>query len=175
MWEEITSVLPDHRKQSDSFLSTVFFQPAWKQAAAAAVLVGMFGLTLFYLKNPTTKNGTIVVNNLSDTINKNYSESKYSISIGPKSNIEIDNQTGIIDFCGAMMINPKKDIELTINGTCSKNNSGTEKMVFKKGQNYIALNYSSNPNTNEVIILQEGSMMGLPPLLMRQLIHQFNI
>jgi hypothetical protein len=89
--------------------------------------------------------------------------------------VEINNHTGSIDFCGAMMINTKQDIEFTIKGACASPARKNEKVTLKKGLNYIALNYSSSGKANEVIILEEGSLMGLPPLVQRQLMVQFNI
>jgi hypothetical protein len=62
-----------------------------------------------------------------------------------------------------------------IQGACSKKEDKRERMILKKGLNYIALNYSSHSNPSEVIVVEEGSMMGLPPLLMKQLLYQFNI
>ena len=173
IWNEITTVFPELEKPKRIPLFKQYFSQVWAQAAAV-LLIGTLGATFFYLNQDSGKQDIIVVNNMSDTINKNINAKDYTISVGPKSNIEID-ETGMIDFCGAMMINPKEDVVLRIKGTCKNTNEPIEKLKFKKGQNYIALNYTSNSNNNEVIIFQEGSMMGLPPLVMRQLIHQFNI
>lgn len=173
IWNEITTVFLEPEKPKRISLFQHYYSQVWAQAAAV-LLIGMLGAIFLYLKQGSGKQDIIVVNNLSDTINKNVNAKDYTISVGPKSNIEID-ETGMIDFCGAMMINPKEDVVLRIKGMCTSNNEPIEKLNFKKGQNYIALNYSSNSNNNEVIIFQEGSMMELPPLVMRQLIQQFNI
>jgi len=146
----------------------------WFPAAAAAILV-ILEITVFSLKYHSAGSQVIVIRNTSETINKDVNESRYTISLSPKSNIEIDNQTGNIDFCGAVMINPKQDIKFTIQGSCANFREQKETMILKKGLNYIALNYSSPENDNEMIILEEGSLMGLPPLLKRQLMNQFNI
>ena len=80
-----------------------------------------------------------------------------------------------MDFCGAVLINPKEDIELTFQGTCANPAQNREKVSLKKGQNYIALNYGGNAQTGEVIVVEEGAMASLPPLVLKQLMHQFNI
>lgn len=175
MWDEISAILPSKEKQPKEFDLKTYFKPLWRQIAAAVILIGMIGSTLFYQRNPSENQGIVVMNNTSETLNKNLRSGNYTISVGPRSNVEINNQTGMIDFCGAMMINVKQDIEFTIQGTCAHPSDNSEKIILKKGLNYIALNYRSAPDANEVIIVEEGSMMGLPPLVMKQLMHQFKI
>jgi len=170
IWNEINPATPVSRSNYIFFRSRHFWRPA---VAAAATLA--LGITLFNIKYPAFNNEVIVLKNASETINKDVNESRYTISLGPKSNIEINNNTGSIDFCGAVMINPKEDIEFTIQGTCSNPTEQKETMTLRKGLNYIALNYSSHKNDSEMIILEEGSLMGLPPLVQRQLMSQFNI
>ena len=174
MWAEISSVLPSE-KQPKIFSLKKILRSERLQIAAALFLVGFGASVLMFSKNNTEKTGVIAVSNASDTSNKNLDQSKYTIALGPKSNVEINSQTGMIDFCGAMMINAKQDMEFTIQGTCANPSDNSEKVTLKKGLNYIALNYASSPDANEVIIFEEGSMMGLPPLVMKQLMHQFNI
>jgi len=173
MWTEISSILPQKEEQSRKVKEVIF--PLWKQIAAAAVFAGTIGGGFIYQKSLPIQPDIVFMDNQSDTINKDLNAKEYTISVGPKSNVEINNETGIIDFCGAMMINPKKDIEFTLQGKCVNPSNNTEKIFLKKGQNYIALNYRNASNSDEVIILEEGSMMGLPPLIMKQLIQQFNI
>jgi hypothetical protein len=173
MWDEVASVLPEKKKET-KIISFKKIEPVWR-VAAAALIIGLLGIAVYNLKNSSSDSAIIVINNTSETVNKDLNEQAYNISIGPKSNIEINNETGIIDFCGAVMINPKRDIEFTIQGTCANAKDGSEKMTLKKGLNYIALNYSSATKANEVIILEQGSLTGLPPLMKRQLLHQFDI
>ncbi|GAB3993645.1 hypothetical protein GCM10028807_29430 [Spirosoma daeguense] len=170
MWNEIASILPQNKKSG----ILVTFKPLWQQAAAV-LLVSLFGAALFYLIDQRANNEIIVVNNLSGTANKQLHESAYSLSVGPKSNVQINNETGRIEFCGAMMINPKRDIELTIQGICARPDKASEKMILKKGQNYIALHYGNTANVDEVLILPQSSLTGLPPLMQRNLMMQFNI
>lgn len=175
MWDEISAILPSKEKQKKEFDLKTYFKPVWWQVAAAVILIGMIGSVLFYQKYPSENQEIVVMNNTSETLNKNLRSGNYTISVGPRSNVEINNQTGMIDFCGAMMINVKQDVEFTIQGTCAHPSDNSEKITLKKGLNYIALNYRSTPDANEVIIVEEGSMMGLPPLVMKQLMHQFKI
>jgi hypothetical protein len=174
IWNEIAGILPVE-KQVGMSVSQPARRAVWRQAAAV-LLVGAAGLTFFFLKNRgVNSSNIIVVKNTSETINKDLEASEYTLSVGPNSNIEINNKSGVIDFCGAVMINPKKDLTLTIQGTCEVDKPGNEKHFLKKGLTYIALNYKSSSNPGEVLILDDGSLMGLPPLMKRQLMHQFNI
>lgn len=173
MWNEIAGVLPGDERKNEKPFRVTHALPLWRKAVAAAAIVAMFGLGFYAFKQSSGPGEIIVMNNASATINKELNGKEYTISIGPKSNIEINSQTGMIDFCGAMMINPKRDIELTIQGTCPTATDRSEKMKLKKGLNYIALNYGGTES--EVIVVEEGSMMGLPPIVMKQLLNQFEI
>jgi len=169
MWEEIATVLPSRQKRGINFFATSF----WWQAAAV-FLVALAGVA-FYRINLDRADRVIVVNNVSETTNQDLQESAYSLSVGPKSNVEINQETGRIEFCGAVLINPKRDIELTIQGRCARPDKATERLTLKKGQHYIALNYGNASDANEVVILSQGSLSGLPPLMQRNLMMQFNI
>ena len=174
IWNEIAVILPEEKQEQVSVFSPAR-RSVWRQAAAV-LLVGAAGMTFFFLKNKgVNSSNIIVVKNTSETVNKDLEASEYTISVGPNSNVEINNKNGVIDFCGAVMINPKKDLTLTIQGTCEVNKLSNEKHYLKKGLTYIALNYKSSSNPGEVLILDDGSLMGLPPLMKRQLMHQFNI
>ena len=166
MWAEIASVLPEKGQNR--------IRPLWRQVAASAAVFVLVGSGWYFLQKSGSQD-IIKLNNTSETVNKNVQSNDFSISVGPKSNVEINSETGVIDFCGAMMINPKEDIEFTIQGTCENPTDNKEKVILKKGLNYYALNYSSNANSNEVIVLEEGAVMSLPPLVMKQLLHQFDI
>lgn len=169
MWDEIASVLPPQRPAGIPSHRQFAF---WRPLAAACVLA-VFGAALYVMMHQT---GTqvIALNNTSDTQNKNIREGNFTLSIAPRSNVEIDSRNGVMDFCGAVMINPGQDVELTIQGSCASPAHNIEKVSLKKGQNYIALHYGDH-RTGEVIVVAEGAMAGLPPLVMRQLLHQFNI
>lgn len=149
-------------------------QPLWR-VAAAAMAIFVLSFAIYGVISKPQKNDIVVLNNSSKTNNKDLSDARFNISLAPQSNIEIHNKTGQMDFCGAVLIQAKEDLELTIQGTCSNDQEPMEKMTLKKGQNYIALNYGNQEDNQEVIILEEGSMMGLPPIMKRQIMQQFNI
>ena len=170
MWQDIETVLPSRKPPR----IVVFFRPVWRQAAAV-LLIALLGGAAFYLGRQPADSGVIVVTNGSATTNKNLHEGAYSLAVGPNSNVSINPETGRIDLCGAMLINPNRDIELTIQGTCSRPDRLGAKRMLKKGLSYIALNYGSDGDPDEVVVLPEGSLAGLPPLLQRQLMRQFDI
>lgn len=171
IWNGIANDVPVAKSRRNVFALNSYLG----QAAAIILLVGTVAVAWFGLQNSPVRNNMIVVNNASDAVNKDIQSNDYDISIGPESNVEINNETGSIDFCGTMMINPKQDIEFTLHGTCASQNENSSKITLKKGLNYIALNYRSSGQADEVIILEEGSLMGLPPIMKRKLMHQFNI
>ncbi|MCE7060707.1 hypothetical protein [Dyadobacter sp. CY343] len=169
MWEEIADVFPEKKSYQH-----IFFHSFWRQAAAV-VLLGITGVLLYNVNNKQVTADIIIINNESTSINKDLQAGNFHVSLAPKSNIEIDSNTGRIDFCGAMMINPKMDVEYTIQGTCPDQMEQSGKMKLKKGLNYIALNYAGPGKDPELLVLEEKSLMGLPPLMKRQLMHQFDI
>jgi hypothetical protein len=170
MWAKISEVLPQPKPSPFA----TFFEPRWRQVAAV-MLIGIAAACTIFLKNHSANQHLIVVKNSSGTTNRNLHERAYSISIGPNSNVKINNETGEFDFCGAVLINPKRDIELTIQGNCVRANEKRGKMVLRKGQQYIALHYGNASHQGEVVILPQTSIIGLPPLMQRQLMSQFNI
>ncbi|SEI38593.1 hypothetical protein SAMN05216327_101117 [Dyadobacter sp. SG02] len=172
MWNEIAAVLPSSAETPKA--RPVIVRSLWKPAVAACLLA-LLGSVLYSLKHESATQEVIALNNISGTENKALHEKEFTLSIAPKSNVAINSKTGIMDFCGAVLINPKEDIELTFQGTCANPAQNREKVSLKKGQNYIALNYGGNAQTGEVIVVEEGAMASLPPLVFKQLMHQFNI
>jgi len=174
MWKEIAAVFPSSAETPAPKSSPAIMRSLWKPAVAACLLA-VLGSVLYSLKHPPAAQEIIALNNISGTENKAIHEKEFILSIAPKSNVAIDSKTGILDFCGAVLINPKEDIELTFQGTCANPALNREKVSLKKGQNYIALNYGGHAQAGEVIVVEEGAMASLPPLVLKQLMHQFNI
>lgn len=170
MWQEIATVLPSQRSVFSRVLHSTF---TWQ--AAAILLIALAGLSALYLSFLKDTNEVLVANNPSLIHNHTLNENAYFISLGPKSNVQIDKQSGQLQFCGTMMINPKQDIEFIIEGNCSNPVKESEKVVLKKGNYYIALQYGTSSTQNEILILPQGALNGLPPLMQRQLMKQFNI
>lgn len=174
MWNEIATVLPTPDESSVPKVRHTIILSLWKPAVAACLLA-VLGSVLYALKRESATREVIAINNISGTENKALHEKDFTLSLAPKSNVAINSQTGVMDFCGAVLINPKQDIELTFQGTCANPAQNREKVSLKKGQNYIALNYGGNAQSGEVIVVEEGAMVSLPPLVLKQLMHQFNI
>ncbi|KAA0992852.1 hypothetical protein [Dyadobacter aurulentus] len=169
MWNEIAGALPANKSYR-----YIFFNSFWRQAAAA-LLVGLAGVLLYSINNKPVTSEIIVINNESNSINKDLHTGNFNLSLAPKSNVEIDRNSGRIDFCGAMMIKSKMDVEFTIQGTCTDEKEHGDKIKLKKGLNYIALNYAGPGEATELLVLEEKSLMGLPPLMKRQLMDRFDI
>ncbi|HWV29110.1 MAG TPA: hypothetical protein VN038_05635 [Dyadobacter sp.] len=174
MWNEIAAILPSSAEAATPKIERTTIRSLWKPAVAASLLA-LLGSVAYSLKYESATQKVISLDNISGTENKALHEKDFTLSIAPKSNVAINSKTGIMDFCGAVLINPKQDIELTFQGTCANPAQNREKVSLKKGQNYIALNYGGNAHTGEVIVVEEGAMVSLPPLVLKQLMHQFNI
>lgn len=175
IWDGIAAVLPSsHEAPRVPEVKRTIVRTFWKPAVAAC-LIAALGSILYINKQESAKQEVIALDNISGTENKDLHEKEFTLSIAPKSNVAINSETGIMDFCGAVLINPKEDIELTFQGSCANPTLNKETVSLKKGQNYIALNYGGNASTGEVIIVEEGAMVSLPPLVLKQLMHQFNI
>ncbi|MDQ6480027.1 hypothetical protein [Dyadobacter sp. LHD-138] len=172
MWEEISAILPSSQKRFN-FGGIYLSKAKWTNLATAASVLVVLTASLFVFKQNTQQAIITSVNNsLSD--NKEIDARDYTISLGPESNARIDANSGLIDFCGTILISPKKDIFLSFKDVCTTSASNTGKMTFKKGETYIALNYRNKKN-NEVIVMEEKLLMGLPPVVKRQIMDQFNI
>ncbi|CAG5003371.1 hypothetical protein DYBT9275_03137 [Dyadobacter sp. CECT 9275] len=172
IWGDIKSVLPSEIKKSES---RVFQVRSVQWAAAASIAVFILA---FISLNRTDKSHYSRTNissvNRSESLNREILSDDFTISLGPQSNVRINPGTGLVDFCGTLKISPKKDMSLSFNDVCTDTKGNTEKMSFKKGETYIALNYR-HEKTNEVIVMEEKLLMGLPPVLKRQIMDQFNI
>lgn len=172
MWQNIASSLPSSKgKNKFSIINFSGLNP-YNLVAAASVLL-LIGFSFLMLK--INKKESIVTSiNASLSENKEIDSKDYTISLGPESNARIDANTGLIDFCGTILISPKKDIDLSFKDICTTTKRNTGKMNFKKGETYIALNYR-NKKDNELIVMDEKLLMGLPPIVKRQIMDQFNI
>lgn len=172
MWQEIASSLPSSRENKKLRFINLLEINRFVLTAAASVLL-LIGFSFLVLKNNEKESVITSVNN-SLSENKEIHSRDYTISLGPESNARIDANTGLIDFCGTILISPKKDIDLTFKDICTTTKRNTGKMNFKKGETYIALNYR-NKKDNELIVMDEKLLMGLPPIVKRQIMDQFNI
>ncbi len=155
-----------------------YFSPFIKTAVAASLIIGVLSsLTLWWMHN-NVWDQPVNVANTGKFQNEKVQTSGLNIVLAPQSRANISSsayhQSGNIDFCGTILINPKEDFELTLKANCADPNRGTEKIKLKKGQNYYAVNYRFNAS-NELIIVNEENLINLPPVLQRELIEKFKI
>ena len=172
MWQNIASSLPSSKEEKKISVINFSVFNRFGLTAAASILL-LIGVSFLILK--TNKKESVVSSvNVSLSENKEIDSKDYTISLGPESNARIDANSGLIDFCGTILISPKKDIDLSFKDICATTKRNTGKMNFKKGETYIALNYRNNKD-NELIVMDEKLLMGLPPIVKRQIMDQFNI
>ena len=172
MWQDIADILPSNSKKSRNNPFFIFQNTKYLSIAAAlAFAILASSLYIFYQK---ADEALITAVNTTGTTNKEIFAKDYTISLGPESNANIDVNNDSINFCGSMLISPNKDISITVKGLCTKSANQSSKVNFKKGESYIVLD---DPNTqnSQVIIMDEKLLMGLPPVMKRQLMDQFNI
>lgn len=143
---------------------------------AAVIVLGLF-ISFFLFKFYSSDNNVVASKSV-QTGSENIKTKTLEIILAPQSHANIsessNRQSGSIEFCGSIMINPKEDFELTFNGDCSKHAYAGETISLKKGQKYIAVNYSFN-SESDLIIVNEQNLINLPPVLQREIMEKFNI
>jgi len=177
MWNAIAETLPTPAVNAKQIrLSDYFSTPFLRGIAAASIGIILFAT--FFLLNKKTKTNTSTVA-IANAVNKDVIQtSELNITLGTKSNVNINtsttSETNNIDFCGIIRIESKEDMEFTLNANCVNTSANGEKVSFKKGQTYIAVNYHYKKD-NELIIVNEKNLLNLPPVLQKEIIRQFNI
>ncbi|MCF0055916.1 hypothetical protein [Dyadobacter sp. CY356] len=170
MWKDISGSFPSSIESRKHRLINF---SGYRLSAVAASVLFLLAFSFLIIKiNRTESIPASVKTALSE--NKEIDSRDYTISLGPESNARIDANAGLIDFCGTILISPKKDIDLSFNDICTTKKTSRGKINFKKGETYIALNYR-NKKDNELIVMDEKLLMGLPPIVKRQIMEQFNI
>lgn len=188
MWTEIAKILPAHIPlhnvpQPAPILvpvpvsvsipaqvpaeKRIFKNTFWSGAIAASLIIGIVGIASYQLITvdlPVT--ALMNINNTSLENVRHIESSGYNISVGTNTSARIDNLTGAVDLSGSMLICPKKDISLSFEGS-------TEKIIFKKGQTYILL--KGKDGKDKILIVSRQNLMDLPPVLQKQIMHEFNI
>ncbi len=186
MWTEIAKILPAHiplhtapdpdpdlvsvpipAPASSPVEKRIFKKAFWSGAIAASLIIGIVGIASYQLitvDRPVT--ALMNINNTSLENVRHIEFSGYNISVGTNTSARIDNLTGAVDLSGSMLICPKKDISLSFEGS-------TEKIIFKKGQTYILL--KGKDGKDKILIVSRQNLMDLPPVLQKQIMHEFNI
>lgn len=166
MWNAIAQSLPADVPVSkrNSFFNLSF----WSGAVAAVLLTCIMAITIYQLKIKARVQDIpfVAVNNTSSEHVRYFEASGYHIAVGTNTSTKINNETGIIDLSGSLLIRPKKDIQLLFKGS-------KEKMVFKSGQTYILL--KGEDGNDKILVVNEKNVMDLPPVLQKQILNEFEI
>jgi len=176
IWKEIATVLPVEEKPAHSVsqlpavatplkrtLKTAF----WSGAIAASLVTGIVATAAYKLLSDEYQAPELVnINNTSPQVIRHVSSGGYNITVGTNTFARIDNLTGAVDLSGSMLICPKKDVALSFNGS-------SKKVTFKKGQTYILL--KGKDGADKILIVDKKNLMDLPPVLQKQIIHEFDI
>ncbi|WP_299249409.1 hypothetical protein [uncultured Cytophaga sp.] len=175
IWSNISEIFPQKQKElSTHHIFNYLLSPSFIGVAATAI--GL--VTCLFLWNSDSQKKLPNNNFVKIESNKIIQTESLNITLGQKSkaNVSASNptQNKTIEFCGAILIHPKQDVILTLNGTCAPPLDTSETIHFKKGQTYIAVNYHFK-NKNELIIVDERNISNLPPILHKEISKQFNI
>lgn len=162
MWKEISTVLPPAPAKNKYF----FTETRWKRAIAACILLPVLVVLVYRLVHYCSHESipNVIVNNTSSLKVQFVDSRHYNLTVGPKTQANIN--CSVIDFSGSLLISPKEDIELSFKGH-------SEKISFKRGQTYIVLN--SRLQYQKIIVISQKNLMDMPPVLQKQIIHEFNI
>lgn len=172
IWANLTEQIPSFSPSVKRVFLFDYVTP--NQMAAAASFLFLLGIGfLFYQMQNTPKE---VASTAKVPFPHQISAKELDIVLGEKSKAHFvaAGANSSIDFCGTILIQPKQDVELTVQGTCPNPSGIQEKRMLKKGQNYVAVNYRSE-QTSELIVVEEGDLINLPPLVQREIQKQLPI
>lgn len=168
LWDEIAKILPAENPApvlaKRSFLQNTF----WSGAIAASLVICVMAIVFNRLTSTKTIKDVpfVMVNNTSSVNVRHIEANGYHIAVGTNTSTKINNETGIINLTGSLLIRPKKDIQLLFEGN-------KHKMTFKAGQTYILL--KGEDGNDKIIVINEKNVMDLPPVLQKQIINEFQI
>lgn len=166
MWKNIATAVPDQPAPKQQLLRPASYY-MWKGAVAATLLITLLGATFYYLNRNSEKTVEFVAFHNKSALKVNHiSAREYSLAIGPETSAEINEQNGVIDLTGSILISPKRDMELKFDGAVNT-------VSLKKGQTYIILN--SKSGNHGLIVVNEKNLINLPPLIQKKLIQEFDI
>jgi len=180
MWQSLTAAIPALQAEPKRISLSHYFTRYKYQAIAASLLFGTLVTGAILFRN-STQDSSVAIASSAGSERKEIDMTELCVTLAPKSKASIKSfhnaEGGNIDFCGTIMINPKKDFKLTINGSCASSlnaHDGVETVNLKKGHTYIAVNYRFNQE-NELIIVNEQNLSNLPPMLQKEIMNQFSI
>lgn len=166
IWNGLEAVLPEEETVKTVSLKSASFY-MWKGAIAASLVIGLLSFALYYFNhNEQTTVEFVAFHNKSSLKVNHISSREYNLAVGPGTFAEVNEDNGIIDLSGSILISPKKDIDLNFGGTKNK-------VSLKKGQSYIILNYKTGGQG--LIVLNEKNLIHLPPVMQKKLTYEFGI
>ena len=144
--------------------SSVYYM--WKGAVAASLVFGL-SILAWYAFNRHEKPVEFMAFNNPSALHVNHvNSSAYNLAIGTETFAKINEQSGVIDLSGSILISPKKDISLHFDGAAKE-------ILLKEGQTYIILNTKSG--SHGFIVINERNLINLPPVIQKKLIREFDI
>lgn len=165
IWNGLDAILPKETIKSVPLKSASFYM--WKGAIAASLVIGLLSFSLYYFNQSERKTVDFVAFHNKSSLKVNHISAKeYNLSVGPETFAEVNEDNGIIDLSGSILISPKKDIDL--NFGAAKN-----KVSLKKGQTYIILNYKTGDQG--LLVVNEKNLIHLPPVMQKKLTYEFGI
>lgn len=175
IWDDISEVLPSRTRERVWKLSPHHFR--WVAVAASVSILFVVSATSLFTFNKEKQNQVSLVTLRAEAPRIRQQKiltEDFDIVLGDRSSASFNSDTGLIDFCGAIKISPKKDISLSFSDVCSEDGSESKGVDFKKGQTYFAMNYK-NQNSDQVVVMNENLIFELPPIIKNQLSDQFDI
>lgn len=165
IWNGLDAILPKEEVAKVVPKSASFYM--WKGAIAASLVIGLLSFAFYYFnQNRPTAVDFVAFHNKSSLKVNHINAREYDLSVGPETFAEVNENNGIIDLSGSILISPKKDIDLNFGG--AKN-----KVSLKKGQTYIILNY--NTGNQGLLVVNEKNLIHLPPVMQKKLTYEFGI
>jgi len=165
IWKSIATVVPNEVTPKQTSLHPASYY-MWKGAVAATLFIVLLGSIFYYFNRGSETVEFVAFHNKSALKVNHISSKEYSLAIGPETSAEINEQNGVIDLTGSILISPKRDIELKFDGSVNT-------VSLKKGQTYIILN--SKSGNHGLIVVNEKNLINLPPLIQKKLIQEFDI
>ncbi len=173
IWEGIAPVLSEGKAKKGK-LKVLVANRAWLSTAAALVLLcGSYWF--IFRQSPANHPSIIEANNISDVENRDISSPFYSLSLGPHSNVRIDQRQEMMELCGTLSFTPTENIRMKIVGECPKGLSPQKIVELKGGASYIAFSYQNTAEHTELIVVEQNQLNVLPYFIQKQLITQFKI
>lgn len=165
IWNELEALLPIEEAKVIPPKTASFYM--WKGAIAASLVIGLLSFVFYYFNyNEQSTVEFVAFHNKSALKVNHISSREYDLSVAPETFAEVNEENGIIDLSGSILISPKKDIDLNFGGK-------TNKVSLKKGQTYIILNYKTGDQG--LMIVNEKNLIHLPPVMQKKLTYEFGI